>query len=497
MAADGSRTRQTAFGSARVPCPAPGEPMNTAASAEAEPEVLTARDHHAVPGPRGVPLLGVARQLLVNPFQLIERCTVEYGGIVRMPMPGQKAFLLSDPELVKFALLETERSVIKPPPLIKRVDLALGMGLVTSSGETWRRNRRIVNPVFGKDRLRGLDPLVQRVAQETIDRWRGQRIVDVKVEMGRALLDVVIRGLFAASAEAMQRFDEIADSLLTLFRFVARQFVAAVPYDLYLPTPLRVRAEVHRRRIDRIIGEMVEARRRSGEEHDDMLGLLMSAVDEETGARLTLPEIADEVRTMFLAGYETTASALVFAFHLLSKHAHVRRRLEEELDAVLGGRLPSMDDVPNLPYTVQVFHETLRLYPPAWLIGRTLPEATELGGYLLPKDALLFVSPWATHRSPANWPAPLSFDPDRFAPENRGRVHRFAYIPFGGGSRKCVGTNLAMLEGPMLLAALAQHFRLDEVPGERLVVRGGLTLDVEGGTRAYVTPRQPTLPRPE
>ncbi len=464
----------------------------TTASAEA----VTARHHREIGGPRGLPFLGVAMQLLDDPFTLIEKATIEYGGIVRLRIPGQRAFLLSDPDLVKFAFVETERAITKPPPLIHRVDLALGKGLVTSTGDLWRRNRRIVNPVFTRERLAALEPLIHQTAQATIDRWRDLTVLDVREEMGRALLELVIHGLFSASAEVLEQFDAVARSLLTLFKFVARQFVSAIPYDLYLPTPLRVRSEIRRRHIDRVIGEMVARRRESGEDHDDILGLLMSATDPETGASLTLPEIADEVRTMFLAGYETTASALVFAFHMLSRHPLVRRRLEAELDEVLGGRLPGIEDLPNLPYTLQVFHETMRLYPPAWLIGREPVEDVELGGYLIPKGSLLFVSPWATHRSPRNWDAPLSFDPDRFAPEKRGTYHRFAYIPFGGGSRKCVGTNLAMLEGPLLLAALAQHYRLDAIPGEQLVIRGGLTLDIESGTRVSVTPRRPQIEGP-
>lgn len=461
----------------------------TAASAEA----ITVRDYRDIPGPRGLPFLGVAKQLLDDPFPMLERATVDYGGIVRIRMPGQRAFLLSDPELVKFAFVETERVITKPPSLIDRVHLALGTGLVTSTGDTWKRNRRIVNPVFTRDRLMGLEPLVHQAAQNTIDRWRDLTVIDIREEIGRALLELVIHGLFAASEEAMAHFDEIAGSLLTLFKFVARQFVAAIPYDLYLPTPLRIRSQRQRRVIDRIIAEMVARRRERGEKHDDILGLLMDATDPETGESLSLAEIADEVRTMFLAGYETTASALAFAFHLLSKHPMVRRKLEEELDRVLGGRLPTMSDLSDLPYTMQVFHETMRLYPPAWIIGREPVEDIELGGYHIPKGSLLFVSPWATHRSPHNWESPLSFDPDRFAPERRGSYHKFAYIPFGGGARKCVGTNLAMLEGPMLLASLAQRYRLDEIPGERLRIRGGLTLDIESGTRVMVTARQPKL----
>ncbi len=455
----------------------------------------TPRPYTEVPGPKGRPFLGVARELLDDPFTLVEQVTVEYGGIVRMPMPGQTAFLLSDPDLVQFAFVQTERAVIKPPALIQRVDMVLGTGLVTSVGETWKRNRRIVNPMFTRERLHGLGPLIETVLAETVERWQGRTMIDVRQEMGHALLDLVIRGLFAESQEAMARFDDIADSLLELFRFVARQFVSAIPYDLYLPTPSRLRARARRKRIDGIIADMVHKRRASGQQHGDILGLLMEARDPDTGEGLSLDEIADEVRTLFLAGYETTATALAFSLQLLAEHHVERERLEAEVDRVLGGRPPTLDDLPALTYTTQVFHEAMRLYPPAWLIGRELPEETEMGGYLLPKGALLFVSPWATHRSPANWEAPLAFDPDRFSPERRGDYHRFAYVPFGGGARKCVGTNLAMMEGVLILAGLVQRYRLEKVPGERLRMRGGLTLDLLAGFRMYVTPRQPALPR--
>lgn len=458
----------------------------------AQAETMAAADPRAVPGPRGLPVLGVARELLVDPFNLIERCTVEYGGMVRLALPGRSAYLLSDPELVKYALLETERAVRKPPSMIKRVHLALGLGLVTSEGELWRRNRRIANPVFTKERLRAMAPQVRQAAQETVDRWRGRTVIDLKEEFSRTLLELVIRGLFDATS--IDRFDEIAASLLELLRFTVKMFVSAMPPHMYFPTPTRIRAEYHRRRFDRIVAEMIGARRAAGVQHEDVLAFFMDAVDEHTGERLTTEEIADEVRTMFLAGYETTATALVFACRLVSEHPLVRERLEAELDAVLGGRMPGIDDLHKLPYTVQVFHEALRLYPPAWLIGREMAETAEVGGYLLPKGTLMFVSPWATHRSPHNWESPLSFDPDRFAPENRDRYHKFAFIPFGGGSRKCIGTNLAMLEGPLLLAAVAQHYRLEMLPGERLVMHGGVTLNVESGTRMSVRPRQRGLP---
>lgn len=456
-------------------------------------DAVSTPDYHAVPGPRGLPFLGVALRLLSDPFTLIERATLDHGGIARLRIPLRPGFLLSSPDLVQFALVETERAVRKPPAIIKRVYPALGRGLVTSEGALWKRNRRLVNPLFSKARLSGLEPAIRGAAIDTIERWSNRRVVDIKHEMGRTMLDVVLKGLFWAAPVAVERFEQLTVSLQELMKYAARVFVSAIPFDTYLPTVARLRVEYHRRRVDTIIQEMVDARRAEGVEHDDLLGMLMRATDDETGVRLTDEELADEVRTAFLAGYETTATALLFAFTMISQHPHVRAKLEDELDTVLGGRLPTMDDVKSLSYTMKVFHETLRLYPPAWMIMRELPEETEVGGYRLPKGALLFVSPWATHRNPEAWPSPLTFDPERFSPENRRNIHRFAFVPFGGGVRKCVGTNLALMEGPMLLAALAQRFRLDQLPGERLDVRGGLTLSVESGTRMSVTPRRRAL----
>lgn len=449
----------------------------------------TPRSYREVPGPKGLPLLGVARALLGDPFTLFDAVVREHGGLARLPIPGQKAFLLSDPTLVRFALLDNTGTVTKPLPLLERVDIALGKGLVTSVGETWRRNRRIINPVFAKDRLAAFEPMIQAAAAETRARWADGAEIDLRAEMAQMMLDLVIKGLFSSSALALSRFDEIADSLMALFRYVTKLFMAAIPYDMYLPTPLRLRSLRHRKRIDDIIAEMIAHRRQTGEQHPDILGALIEAVDPETGEGLTEPEIFDEVRTAFLAGYETTATALFFAFYCLSENPTARETLEAELDRVLGGRLPTIADLERLPYTMQVFHETLRLYPPAWVIGRALAKPAELGGYLLPADAQLFVSPWATHRNPANWDDPLRFDPSRFAPQNRGAVDRFAYIPFGGGARKCIGTNLALLEGPLLLAALAQHHRIDLVPGQEMVLKGGVAIDVLSGTRARVTSR--------
>lgn len=445
------------------------------------------RPYHDVPGPRGLPLIGVARDLLRDPFTLFEEITAAHGGLVRLPIPGQKTFLLSDPELIKFALLDNTGVVTKPVPLLERVDIALGKGLVTSVGETWRRNRRIINPVFARDRIQRLEPTIQAAARDTVDRWRGAAEIDLRSEMARTMLELVLEGLFSGSPLATSKFDQIAESLMVLLRFVTRLFMAAIPYDLYLPTPVRLRALWHRRRIDRIIDEMIEHRAEGGEA--DILSQLVDARDPETGAALSRSEVLDEARTAFLAGYETTATALFFAFLLLSRHPAAREEMEAELDRVLGGRMPTVADLAELPYTMQVFHETLRLYPSAWVIGRALAKPATLGGYRLPAGAQLHVSPWATHRSARNWPDPLRFDPSRFAPENRGAIHKFAYIPFGGGARKCIGTHLALLEGPMLLAGIAQHFRVDEEPGQTLRLGGGVAIDVLAGTRFRVTPR--------
>jgi len=438
-----------------------------------------------------MPVLGVARELLSDPFTLFDRVTIEHGGLVRLPIPGQRAFLISDPDLVRYALLDNTGTVTKPLPLLKRVDIALGKGLVTSVGETWRRNRRIINPVFTKERVAALEPMVQRSAGDTIDRWRTADEVDLRGEMAHTMLDLVIKGLFSSSPLALSKFDALAESFTGLMRFVTRLFMAAIPYDMYLPTPLHIRSVRHRKRVDGIFAEMIAHRRRTGEAHGDILGQLIEATDPETGERLTEPEIFDEIRTAFLAGYETTATALFFAFYCLSGAPEHRRTLEAELDRVLGGRMPTIADLRDLPFTMQVFHETLRLYPSAWVIGRALAREAELGGYRLPAGSQLYVSPWATQRSPRNWDDPLAFDPGRFSAEKRGGYHKFAYIPFGGGARKCIGTHLALMEGPLLLAAIAQHYRVDMLPGQALTLGGGVAIDIISGTRARVARREP------
>jgi len=240
--------------------------------------------------------------------------------------------------------------------------------------------------------------------------------------------------------------------------------------------------------LDAIVRGIIEQRRRTGEDPGDLLSMLMAAEDSETGERMTDDQLRDEVMTIFLAGHETTANSLSWTLLLLSEHPDVRRRLQAELDEVLGGRTPTFEDLPKLAYCKAVVSESMRLYPPAWSIGRRAEVEDVIDGYRIRKNSLIILSPWVTHRSPALWDNPEGFDPDRFGPDAPKR-HRYAYFPFGGGARMCIGNNFAMMEAQLVLATLLSQHDVELVPGGRPKPDAFITLQPHGGLHMYVRPR--------
>jgi cytochrome P450 len=398
------------------------------------------------------------------------------GDVVRMRFGPFRVYQLNRVEHVR-RVLQNPRIYGKQTVSYRRLRLLLGLGLLTSDGDFWLRQRRIAQPAFHKDRIVGFAGAMARAATGLADRWqtlaeRGEAI-DLNAEMTRVTLTIVCETLLGGDVgDAAER---VSRSFTVLNEITSERLNQLMPLPLWVPTAPNRRYRAALSELDETVYQIIARRRKSDEETHDLLSMLMHARDAETGATMTDRQLRDEVTTILLAGHETTAVALTWAFYLLSQNPEAERRLQYELADVLGGREPGLADLEQLPWTRQVIDETLRLYPPVWGMDRSVHADDDLDGFHVPRGVSVLVSPWVMHRSPSLWSEPEAFRPERFAP-GADEVPRYAYFPFLGGPRQCIGSGFAMMEAQLLLATLAQRFRLELVPGTQVEPLPLLTL---------------------
>jgi cytochrome P450 len=410
-----------------------------------------------------------------------------YGDRVVIPFFGRhEVFLLSAPDDVAHVLVSKQNCYVKSPSYKPLMEL-LGNGLLTSEGELWARQRRVVQPMFARRHLVEFCPLMVDAAAAMLDRW-GERpagdVVDVAAEMSALTLDVVGRALFGAdlTGEAAEMAPALRAVLDAYTKLVNNPLFWLVPSYQKWRTPNRRRAEWAENYLRGVVERLVTRRRLgAGPAHGsrDLLDMLLA--ERSSGAGMSEQQVRDELMTFMLAGHETTATALAWTFLLLSMHPAVRERLAGEVDAVLAGRLPTVADADKLEWTAAVISESMRLYPPAWIIERAAIADDELDGLTIPRGSIVITPPYLVHRSPEHWPNPEGFDPARFLPGAAAGRHRYAYLPFGGGRRQCVGGGFAMLEATLLLAAITQRYRLDLIPGPRPAPQPTVTLRPRDG----------------
>ncbi len=436
-----------------------------------------------------LPLLGDYVALRRDPLALVHRAVRECGPITRLALGHLTAHVVVAPELVRQVLQEKHKNYAKQSVGYRKLRAFLGNGLLTSEGAFWLRQRRIMQPAFHRARINALAGDMAAAAERCAERWeplaRAQTPIDVSSEMMRTTLEIVGTTLFGT--DVRNDSQAVGRAMTTLLEEFQRRI--RLPFELprSWPTPGNRRLDEATRVVDGVVSRAIDQRRSNpagAEQRHDLLTLLLEARDEETGEGMSPAQLRDEVATLFAAGHETTANALSWAFVLLSQHPAVARALRAELARVLAGRTPTADDYAALPYTRAVVQETLRLYPPAWLMGRLAVEDDTLGGFHIPAGSLVFVSPWATHRVPALWPNPEGFDPERFLGDAAESRPPFAYFPFGGGPRVCIGNHFAMLESVLVLATLAQRFQVDLRPGVRAEPEAMVTLRPRGGLPA-------------
>jgi len=397
---------------------------------------------------------------------------------------SQNLYLLSDPGLIEYVLVENNRNFVKTR-ILKRNRRLLGDGLLTSEGEFWRRQRRLAQPAFHRKRVAAYGEVMVAFAERSLEAWRDGQTIDVHEEMMHLTLEIVAKCLF--DADVGSRATDVGKAMkVALKDFSSQRRLVRIPRGV--PTPRNIRFELAARRLDDIVRTIIEDRRKSREDRGDLLSMLMLAEDEG-GGRMTDKQLRDEVMTLFLAGHETTANALSWTFWLLSQTPHAETRLAEELERVLGGRTPTVSDLPDLPYLGRVVKESMRLYPPAWVVGREAIAECEVGGYRMPAGTTALMSQWVMHRDPRYHDNPELFDPDRWTAEYAKALPRFSYFPFGGGPRQCIGAGFAMTEARLILATLAQRFRMDLAPGQRVEPYASITLRPKEGIRMRLVER--------
>jgi cytochrome P450 len=439
------------------------------------------------PGPKNLPILGNLYTFRSNPLAFLSNAAREYGDLVYFRVAQQHMYLVNHPDYVREILVANQGNFIKSRGL-RRAKLLLGEGLLTSEGQHHLRQRRLVQPAFHRERLAGYASAMSECAVRWRDRWQAGSTLDVATEMPHLTLSIVAITLFSADVQSeASQIGAAMTTVLELFRLLL------LPFSEYLdklPLPYVRRFQKARARLDATIYGLIRERRKSGEDTGDLLSMLLLAQDEDDrSVRMSDEQVRDEALTLFLAGHETTANALAWTWYLLSQHPEVERRLHSELDDVLQGRAPELADVPRLRYTEMILAEALRLYPPAWAIGRMATGPFELGGFEIPAKSICILSPYLVQRDPRWFPNPENFDPDRWTPEARDARPKFSYFPFGGGARVCVGERFAWMEGVIVIAAIAQKWRLRLAPDQRVEPLPLITLRVKGGLRMITEAR--------
>ena len=439
------------------------------------------------PGPPGRWGLRNLARFARDQLGLLRAVADEYGDVARLELFGKTYFLVSHPDDVEAVLVKHARVMLRDSHSVI-LERALGKGLLTSEGDLWKQQRKLMAQAFVPRRIQSYGAAMASVTAAGLRPWRDGAVINLHQEMSRLTMEVVADVLFGSGLTPAD-IELVRDSMETVNEFFANSPEAITLLPAWVPTPRNRRVTAAVARLDELIYRII-ARRRAGEAREDLLGTLLAAQDDD-GARMSDRQLRDEAMTLFLAGHETTALALAHTLYLLSTHPEVERRLHAELAAVVGDRLPTADDVRALPYAERVIKESMRLYPPAWTTGREAAEDVEVGGYRIPKGAQILTSQWVVHHDPRWFPNPEGFDPDRWAPERAKLLPRFAYFPFGGGPRVCIGSHFAMLEATLMLAVIVSRWRLDLRPGQRLELKPSVTLRQAGdGLRVKLTARR-------
>src|SRR5690242_411598 len=442
-----------------------------------------------IPQVKGDFLLGNLSQMVANPFQALCDWQRDYGDLVSFRLGTRQFYLFSHPKLVEQALIKQSDVFTKHYHPEKPIGLALvlGQGLVTSQGEVWQRQRRLMQPVFQRSNITTLLPQITTAGSNMLDRWRklGDGAgINLAEEMTRLTLEVITQTMFSTSV--LDKVERIAPSLEILLRYASKTLLNPLTPPLYVPTPANQKFKQALGIIDDVIYGIIDQRRTvttASSAHNDLLDMLLNVRDDNTGEKMTDRQTRDEVITIFSAGHETTANLLSWTLYLLARHPDVLAKLHQELDGLVQGKTPNAEDLQQLVYTRAVLNESMRFRPPAGILLRKVNKDTEVGGYFLKAGRLAIFSIFNLHHHPDFWPRPDQFDPERFLiPENR----RFSFMPFGTGERICIANHFALMEAQLLLSMIVQPCDLQLLETDEVEIEMAVTLRPKGGIQVRI-----------
>ena len=442
------------------------------------------------PGPRGYPVIGNLPQMLRNPLQFLTNVTEEYGTVVKLGAMGpQKLYLVSDPNHVRYILQENSHNYIKGKnfQIIKQI---IGEGLAVKEGSAWKRERRLMQPSFHRQQVGALVTLMNQTTAQMLQDWgnvESGEPLDIFSQMMNLTQTILLKSLL--SIDSPEQIAEMNQIWNTAYEYLSSQLWAVFKLPLWIPTPKNRRFLKAMSKLDKIVYGIIQQRRASDNSPGDLLAMLMDAYDSESGSGLTDEQLRDEVMTIFTGGFETSAAVLAWTWYLLDRHPEVERKLYSEIEEVLGDGTPTLEDLPQLKYGKMVLSESMRLYPGAWVFTRTNLQADQIGDYHIPANSLIMISPYVTHRLEEHWLNPEKFNPERFTKEKVAARPRYTYYPFGGGQRQCIGEVFAMTEMQLVLAMVAQKYRLNSVPEHPVEAEPMFTLRPRHGIQMTLKPR--------
>ena len=439
------------------------------------------------PGPKPHFPIGNMPLASADPLAVFLGWAREFGDIFYYHAAWIHVYFLNHPDLIEAVLVRNYQNFLKDH-VVRKSRWFFGDGLLTNEGESWLRQRRLSQPAFHRERIASYAKIMTGYAEQMLASWDSKdgETCDIHQEMMQLTLRIVVRALFNVESEEI---GEISAAMNVLMRNSVGLRLLLPPFARYLPTPAMIEFRRSVRQLDKTVYGIITHRREAESDSGDLLSILMQARDED-GSRMTDKQLRDEVLTFLLAGHETTALALSWTWYLLGQNPETEKNLHQELDRVLDGREPTFADLPALSYAERVIKESLRLYPPAWGLARTVIKEFQLAGYRIPAGANVVMSTWVMHHDPRYFPEPEKFDPDRWVPEKAQKLPKFAYLPFGGGPRQCIGASFAMMEATLLLATIAQRFQFRAEAGHVVTPTPSFTLRPKQGIRMRIEERE-------
>jgi len=442
--------------------------------------IATAR----IPGPRGRLILGCLPQFRRDRLSFLCEVAAKFGDVATFRLGPRRIVLINHPDLIEEVLLTRSRQFRKHFGY-RLLEPIIGKGLLTSEGDFWLRQRRLSQPAFLRERINSYAEIMASLAERHVADWRDGMELDIAEEMSRLTRSIAAQTLLGVAAESTEK--DVADSLELAMSTFNDRFNAFMPWPLFVPTGTNRRLKQAMRQFDRAIYAIISQRRNSAEPTNDLLSMLLHARDEDSKGQMTDQQLRDEVITLYLAGQETTALALAWLWYETARRPDIAERLHAEAAAVLQGRRATVDDLSRMPYGEALILETMRLYPPAYLIGREALEDVDIGGYRIRKGWSVFIAQWVTQRDPRWFDDPLDFRPERWLDGLQKRLPKYAYFPFGGGPRICIGNTFAMLEMQLVVGELASRYRMTLVPAQTITMEPAITLRVRPGVRVTIS----------